>query len=177
MERLEIISNDKIYLTPLTLEDALLVEKWHKNSVIIKNTGNFHDVFGFEDARSWFFNGKHKYLYIIVEKQKNEPIGYCDLYNINKINRTATFGIAIGNYKNRNKGYGSSSVKLLLKYAFNQMDLNNISLTVREFNIPAIKCYTNLGFYETERQHKSILYKGKFYDNIHMEILKENFEG
>lgn len=176
MERVKIVGDDNLYLSELTPEDAVLIEKWHKDSEIIKNVGSFFDVFRCESSRQWFIEGKHKYFYMIVDKSTNNPVGYCDLYDINKKDKTALLGITIGEKVNRNKGYGTSAVQHLLNYAFEKLNLNNIMLTVKEFNLPAIKCYLKVGFNEIGRRHQSYLYENKFYDVVYMEILKENFK-
>ena len=72
--------------------------------------------------------------------------------NINYQNRIGTVGIFIGDESNRNNGYGAETLKLLLDYGFNYLNLNNIMLTVKSFNERAIKCYEKVGFKEFVRR-------------------------
>lgn len=176
MERIKIIGDDNLYLSQLTLEDASLLENWHRDIDIIKNVGAFNDVFGYQDAKQWFYEGKHKYFYMIIDAFHNKPIGYCDLYDINRKDKIATLGISIGDKASRNKGYGQKAVHLLVKYAFEELDINNIMLTVKEFNLSAINCYLKVGFKEIGRRHQSYLFENKHFDVVYMEILKESFD-
>jgi hypothetical protein len=49
-------------------------------------------------------------------------------------NRSATFGILIGEPECRGKGYGTETTRLMLDYAFTALGLHNVMLTVFEFN-------------------------------------------
>ena len=95
----------------------------------------------------------------------------------NEINRTAILGIFIGEKKEQNKGLGAETIKLLLDYGFNYLNLHEISLEVYEFNKRAIKCYEKVGFKECGRKRESKYLNGKYYDIITMDILKSEFKG
>ena len=63
----------------------------------------------------------------------------------------------------------------LLKFGFEQLCLNRIGLGVFDFNTPAIKCYTQIGFKleGTLRQSVSV---GESYWNCHMmSILRDEW--
>ena len=55
------------------------------------------------------------------------------------------------------------------------LNLNNIMLQVYSFNKRAIKSYKKAGFKEFGRRHNVITIKNKLYDEIYMEILKEDY--
>ena len=46
-----------------------------------------------------------------------------------------------------------------------------------EFNSRAIACYKKCGFKEMGRRRQCNYINGKYYDTIHMDILKEEFAG
>lgn len=91
-------------------------------------------------------------------------------------NRIGTIGVFIGEEDNRSKGYGAEALKLLLDYGFNYINLNNIMLTVKSFNERAIKCYEKVGFKEFGRRRESYFLNGKYYDDVHMDILASEFK-
>lgn len=64
---------------------------------------------------------------------------------------------------------------MLVKYGFEYLNLNNIMLKVYSFNERAIKCYKKVGFKEFGRRHKTIPIKNVWYDDIYMEILREDY--
>ena len=50
-------------------------------------------------------------------------------------------------------------------------------LTVKSFNERAIKCYEKVGFKEFGRRRESYFLNGKYYDDVHMDILSKEFIG
>lgn len=86
-----------------------------------------------------------------------------------------TVGLFIGDEENRNNGYGQDTLNLLLDYGFNYLNLKNIMLKVFSFNERAINCYKKVGFKEIGRRRQSYYLKGKFYDDVYMDILREEF--
>ena len=63
----------------------------------------------------------------------------------------------------------------MLDYSFNNLNLNNIILKVYSFNKKAIKLYESLGFKKFGVRHKTYYFKGEFYDEIYLEVLKDEY--
>ena len=115
------------------------------------------------------------YVFAIILKDGNKLIGNCGIHNYNSVNRTATLGIFIGEEEYRSKGHGSEVIKLLINYGFNILNLNNIDLKVFSFNERAIACYKKCGLKEYGRRHNACYMDNKYYDQISMEILREDY--
>jgi RimJ/RimL family protein N-acetyltransferase len=84
-------------------------------------------------------------------------------------------GIFIGEKSYWNRGYGEEALRLLMDYAFNLLNLNNLMLNVYAFNSRAINCYKKIGFKEVGRRRQARRIQGKSYDIIYMDILAEEF--
>jgi RimJ/RimL family protein N-acetyltransferase len=82
--------------------------------------------------------------FTIYEKETLRPIGNTGLHCVDYRNRSATFGILIGEPECRGKGYGTETTRLMLDYAFTALGLHNVMLTVFEFNS------AGMGFQECE---------------------------
>lgn len=89
----------------------------------------------------------------------HEMVGYFQLRDIQWIHRRAWLGIVIGDKTNRGKGYGEKAMRLGLDYAFNELNLQKISLEVLELNTGALKLYEKLGF------KKEGFFENHFYSN------------
>jgi RimJ/RimL family protein N-acetyltransferase len=120
---------------------------------------------------------KEGYTFAIIEKEKETVIGNCGLMNVDFISRKADLGIFIGDKELRGKGYGAEAIMLLLDFAFNILNLNNIMLTVKEFNSRAIKCYEKCGFKTIGRRREAEIFGSKRYDEIYMDVLASEFTG
>lgn len=46
----------------------------------------------------------------------------------------------------RDKGYGTKSLRLIVDFAFNKLNMNKVKLSVFDFNVGAKKCYDKVGF-------------------------------
>ena len=113
----------------------------------------------------------------IVTLDEDKLIGTISIENIDHFNRRGTLGIFIGDKEEREKGYGTEAIRLILDYGFNYLNLNNIKLDVMAFNERAIACYKKCGFKEIGRRRKCVYIDGKYYDVVIMDILKEEFTG
>ena len=91
-------------------------------------------------------------------------------------NRTASFGIIIGEPECRGKGYGTETTRLMLDYAFAVLGLHNVMLIVFEFNAAGIRAYNKAGFTEFGRRRECRLMGGKLWDEIHMDCLSTEFD-
>lgn len=176
MQYFEKISGERLFLSPLNPKDIEIYTKWMNDKSVSENIGSYYKMISLPIEEKWIEKASKKNNFAIVLRQNNELIGNISLTNINYINQTATLGIFIGENKNRNKGYGKEAIKLILEYAFNTLNLKNIMLCVCSFNKNAIRTYENIGFKKIGSRRKAIYRDGKNYDEVYMDILKEEYE-
>lgn len=110
----------------------------------------------------------------IVLDETNEVIGHCEFNFENEIPRISR--ILIGSPKDRNKGYGSALIQLMVKRFFEDPKVNQIDLNVFEWNQAAIKCYTNLGFTIRNTSIYPNPIENEFWGNHNMLLNREDFE-
>ena len=165
----------RLYLSPVNVDDAPMYAKWLNDKVVSENIGLDIKMATLESVRKWLNKNQNNYNFAIVLKENDELIGGCGFKEIDMVHRNGELEIFIGNEENRGQGYGKESIKLLLEYGFNNLNLNNIMFKVYSFNTKAIKVCESLGFKKLGTRHKSHYFKGKFYDEVLMEILKEEY--
>lgn len=165
----------RLYLSPMNVDDAAMYVKWLNDPTVSENIGLDTKITTLEGEKEWLRKNQNEYNFAIVLKENDELIGNISFDEVDLIHRNATLGIFIGCEEKRGKGYGKEAIKLLLEYGFNNLNLNNIMLNVYSFNKRAIKVYESLGFKKFGTRHKSHYFKGNFYDEIQMEILKEEY--
>ena len=83
----------------------------------------------------------------------------------------------IGDKSYHGKGYGHEAIELLLGFAFNFLNLHNVSLWVYDDNARGIACYKSVGFKECGRRRQANRHNGQWRDIIFMDILAEEFVG
>ena len=166
-----------IYLAPRTLEDAEKFAKWFNDFKTTDYIGMSAKIMTLEKEKEYIANHMDDEASLnIVTLDKDKLIGTVGLEHIDHVNMTATLGIFIGDEKEREKGYGTEAINLILDYGFNYLNLNNIKLDLMSFNERALKCYQKCGFKEYGRRRKCKFINGKYYDSIEMDILAEEFK-
>ena len=172
------LQGENVYLSPASLNDVDTFAVWMNDFQVTDYTGRSSMVYSYELEKNWVNEQllKDSYFMVIVREDNNEVIGTISLEQINSVDRTATLGIMIGKDENRNKGYGTEAIRLILDFAFNYLNLNSVFLTYLECNARARKCYDKVGFKEIGRRRKCKFVNGKYYDQIMMDILAEEFK-
>jgi diamine N-acetyltransferase len=90
-------------------------------------------------------------------------------------NRSAEFGIMIGEKAYWNHGYGTEAVRLICQHGFNTLNLNRIYLHVFDNNPRAIRAYEKAGFVQEGRERQAEFKDGKYIDVLRMSMLKDEF--
>ena len=165
------IVGERLYLSPMNVEDAEAYTKWMNSRDVTDNLNNTCRVCTVEIERNYIASKTSTDYDFSIVLNDGTLIGNVSLMNLNLISGTASLGIFIGEEENRNKGYGTEAMKLLVDYGFNILRLHNIDLSVFSFNERAIKSYEKVGFKEYGRRHESYFLDGKYHDEIFMEIV------
>jgi len=108
--------------------------------------------------------------------EEDRLIGFITIYGIEWNNRTGVLALGIGDAADRSKGFGTDALRLILRYAFHELNLDRVGLEVIEYNSGGIKAYERAGF-QVEGRKRSMVYRdGKRFDIIVMGILRPEWE-
>ncbi|MFX0033802.1 MAG: GNAT family N-acetyltransferase [Candidatus Hodarchaeota archaeon] len=171
--------SERLKLAPLKREYIESFLKWLNDPEITQYLTGYRPLTQ-DMEEDWFDNLKKRenaIIFSILLKDNQKLIGNCGIEDIHWVNRSATCGLFIGDKENQGKGYGPEALRLLLDYGFSTLNLNRIDLKVYEFNTRAIKCYKKVGFIEEGRKRQATFKNGKYYDDIVMSILHEEWKG
>lgn len=172
----KILYGEKVVLRPITMEDTDYIVKWRNNPSVQKNF-IFRERFTNEIHKHWMEtkvkNGE-VVQYIILSAKDNSPIGSVYYRDIDMQNKSAEFGIFIGEDSARGKGLGTETTKLFTQYGLETLNLHRISLRVLDGNDGAYKAYEKAGF-EKEGVFRDMVYlDGKYRNVIFMSILSKD---
>ena len=169
------IVGKKIALGPLRKDLVPLYTRWFNDFRTLRTLGAMPVPLTLEQEEKWYeraiTRGNTDIAFTIYEKATALPIGNIGLHEIDRRNRTALFGITIGEPDARGKGYGTEATQLMLDFAFTVQGLHNVMLHVHVYNLAGIRAYTKAGFKEFGRRRESHFMGGKYWDVIHMECL------
>ena len=113
--------------------------------------------------------------FVVINKETNEIIGETGLLRIFAPWRTSDLSIIIWDKKYWYKGYGKEIAKLIMDYAFNDINIHRLAIGVVGFNENAIKFWKSVGFKEEGRQIEGYYKNGQYSDFIMMYILEEEY--
>jgi len=102
-------------------------------------------------------------------------IGFVALHSIEWNNRAGLLSIGIGEPGYRGKGYGSEALRLALRYAFDELNLERVGLDVIANNAAAIRAYERAGFRQEGALRSAVLRDGQRHDRIVMGILRDEW--
>jgi RimJ/RimL family protein N-acetyltransferase len=108
--------------------------------------------------------------FAIYREDGEEPIGVISLTNISEANASAELSIIVGEERDRNEGLGTEAIRVILRYAFEELGLESVGLSVFEFNEPAVQAYEKLGFEREGRMQQAVWRDGTSHDAILMRI-------
>lgn len=170
---------ENIYLSPMNMEDAEKYVEWFSDFSMTDGLGTSGSIMTLEEEKEWLEKTLKKcdLQFAIVSLAEDKLLGACGFNEISHQHRIGTVGIFIGDEENRSRGFGAEALQLLLDYGFHYLNLNNIMLNVKSFNERAISCYKKVGFQEFGRRRQSYFLNGKYYDDVQMDILAEEFVG
>jgi len=170
---------DRLYLRPLGEADLDLCMKWINDSELIACLDRRLPM-GFEQERAWLkkqYEDPSSFSLAIVLNDGDVHIGNCGLHNIDRFDRSAEFGIMIGDLGARQKGYGTEAGRLLIEFAFRELGLHRVELCVFSFNKRAQSVYEKLGFVHEGTKRESYFRHGAFHDTLVMSILESDWSG
>lgn len=91
-------------------------------------------------------------------------IGDIGLHRIDWKNRSATFGIVIGEKAYWDQGFGTEATRTMLRFAFEELNLHRVELHVLDFNPRAIRCYEKAGFRHEGTLRDAVFQDGRYHD-------------
>ena len=110
-------------------------------------------------------------------EQNDRLIGFAKLYEIEWTHSVSQVTLGIGDPGDRRKGYGTEALSLLLRYAFSELNLFRLSTLIPEYNVGALRLFQKAGFVEEVRRRQALNRDGRFWDLLHVGLLREEWHG
>jgi RimJ/RimL family protein N-acetyltransferase len=120
---------------------------------------------------------KSGFLFAIRPVEEDTLLGYVELDGILWADGNAWIGLGLGRRDNWGKGYGSEAMQLTLKFAFDELNLHRVQLSVFAYNERAIALYEKLGFVREGTYREHIQREGQFYDMLLYGLLRREWQG
>ena len=173
------IIGDRIYLRVLFPGDVgANYLKWVNDEETMQFTESKSRVYCLESLKEYVRNinkSSNGFLFGIFVKKCKEQIGNIKIGSINQIHKFGAVGILVGNKSYWGKGYGTESLKLVTKHAFEEHNLNKLIAGMNATNVACHKMFMNAGYREVGRYKRHLLYNGDYIDQILVEKCKADY--
>ncbi len=175
----EIIEGEKVKLVPLDREQQKAFRQaWNTPGVKDQQVKHLPKVQpaplrGNEDSLNQSRDGA---LFMMRTTGEDRLIGFIALEGFDWAARSSWVDIGISDPAFRGKGYGTEAMRLLLRYAFDVLNLNRLNLNVVSQNDRAIRSYEQVGFRYEGTQREVLCEENRRLDIVDMGILRKDWE-
>jgi len=121
------------------------------------------------------FSDKTELRYGIEDLSRKCLIGTCGIFGFDNWNKKCMIYYQV-HHNERNKGFASSAVKLLVNFIFEKLSANRIEAYVTPGNTSSIRVLEKNGFHNEGILREMEYYKDKFWDGIVMGMIRKDFE-
>ncbi|MFB7635187.1 GNAT family N-acetyltransferase [Streptomyces sp. NPDC056149] len=168
-----VLEGDRIRLVPLADRHASAFHATFQDPETRRLTGTHHD-WTLEEIRDWVAEcgTRTDRLDLAVEdRETGAYLGDLALSRIDRDNAHGSFRIALVPGAS-GRGLGPEAIRLLLKYAFDQVGLHRVELEVFAFNERARRGYEKCGFAVEGRLREALRWGGAWHDVLVMAALR-----
>ena len=181
MAERKVIELEKIRIVPMDEGDLEKLITWAEDEkAMLQWCGPVFDFpLTIDQLKIYFAETKgtepSRLIYKAIDSSGNLA-GMCELGAISRRNESASLCRIFTDKNFRGKGIANQLITEVLKLAFEKLGLTRIELNVYTFNLPAIKCYENLGFKREGVRRKSTKYQNEFWDGYIYSLLKNEWK-
>ena len=178
---MQILKGKLTQLRAIEPNDVDLIYKWENNSSIwdLSNTVTPYSKYVIQQ----FIDNSHNDIYqnkqlrLMIEKVDGdsiETIGTIDLFDFDPLHKRAGVGILIADESNRNKGFASDALDVLINYCFSILQLHQLFCNITEDNTKSIKLFQNKGFELIGNKKDWLLFYDGEKDELMFQLINKN---
>jgi RimJ/RimL family protein N-acetyltransferase len=176
----KLMQGTKVQLTALTEGDMATMARWYQD-------GEFLRLFDSRPAYpkteaeliKWLAELKkdrNTFAFAVRPLKDEELIGYLELDEVDWQHGVCGMGLGIGDRANWGKGYGYEAAQLALAYAFHELNLHRVQVTVFSYNERSIALFEKLGFRREGVFREHLQRDGQRYDMLLYGLLRHEWE-
>jgi RimJ/RimL family protein N-acetyltransferase len=115
---------------------------------------------------------RNLFYFHIRPLEEERLLGYAKIDWILWNSRVGRLSLAIGDTAEHKKGYGSDAMRLLLRYAFSELNLHRVYLMLPEYNEAGIHLLKKFGFTQEVCRREVIVRESRRWDMLEFGLLQ-----
>lgn len=171
-----ILEGEKVRLRPMQESDLPHFVQWLQDPEVRRWLAAIAEPPTLEDEFEWYegLRSNPDSVMWSIETLDGRLVGSVELRLAQHAQR-AELGIAIQDKTMWSQGLGTDTVRLVLEYGFDDLELHRIELMTDEVNVRGRRCYEKCGFVEEGLLREHRLIDGKFGNTVMMSVLRDEW--
>lgn len=176
----DLLRGEHVYLSAVEDADLEVISDWTQNSDYLRlydsRAAGPRTVADVSAEIRQMQRSESDFIFGLRRCEDELLVGLVGLDGISWTNGTAYLSIGIGEAGHRGQGYGREAMALLMRFAFDELNLHRLCLTVFSYNEAAMALYESLGFVREGVYREHLHRDGRRYDMILYGILRHEWE-
>ena len=164
---------EKVTLAPFTWQQAQIYLEWVNQEETAHWLTRSLPVSLIEHQR-WYeslVQRNDAVVFSVLDNAQGAYLGNVWLWGVQSVHRSAELRILLGPDA-KGKGYGSDAVRGLLRFAFEDFNLNKVYLYVLAHNVAAVRTFEKGGFVSEGTLRQEFFVAGKYEDALRMAVYR-----
>lgn len=171
----------RVRLTALTPEDVPTLVRWHQDSVFLRLFDSRPAVpKTTTEMTRWLEElGKDETAFAFAVRPVGDEqlLGYAEIDGIVWQHGVCGVGIGIGDSADWGKGYGAETARLVLAFAFDELNMHRVQATVFSYNERSLALVERVGFRREGTYREFLQRDGKRFDMHLYGLLRREWQG
>lgn len=129
-----------------------------------------------EDAEKEAEKSRDTFNFAIRLRDGDRLIGFIRVFGIVWTHGSGRLQLGIGDPADRGHGYGREALNLILRYAFDELNLHRLTAATFEYNVAALNFLQRAGFTVEVRRRQAINRDGRRWDAILLGLLRDEWK-
>lgn len=178
LDRPRFLEGDRIFLTPLAMEDLEKNLTWDNDPEMSFLDGGSHRPKTREVAVKEFeetLANPKSLFFTVIHNEDGEQIGNTVLYDVHEHERWCHWGIKLDKRFWR-QGYGTEAAHLLLWYVFEDLGFNRLKSDTHMQNEASWRFQESLGFVREGVMRQDKYIRGEYVDDVLYGMLRDEYK-
>jgi RimJ/RimL family protein N-acetyltransferase len=175
------IKGEKVGLRALERSDLELLKQWRNIPSFRKNFREVREL-NLYNQETWLERtnkSPNDFMFMFERLEDGEAIGAGGLLYVNWINRAADYSFYIGYCEKYidDEGYAEDATILLLKYGFNNLNLNKIWMELYEFDLQKLTFFKEKFNFKVDGCLRDNCFEdGRYWDSYIISLTREDYD-
>jgi len=170
------IAGEHVILRAFERDDVERCYRWMNDPNIVRTLKTRYPI-AFQNEAEWLERamdpGANERHFAIERKDDRTHVGNASIHDIDWVSRTSSFGLFIGEPAAWNRGFGSDAIQILVRFAFDEMNLYKLRINVFDYNERAKHILLGQGFVQEGKLVRDFYRDGAYHDIVILSKFRE----